>query len=345
MLYEQEISFIINLNEIIRGLSQQKNEIYFEDNIIINYFGDRKDLKKLLNSKEKNLFKDSLLFINFKDIYIGGVRLLNLNIREKFGLNKYSKDSFYLGQWKNNIKEGIGFLKINEGIVYMGNFSKNQINGYGMLFYKENSVLYIGSYSEGEFTEGIIYNKKNDIIYKGKIINGKKIDEFCSFVELEKGRIYIGEALNDIFIKGYLGICENSKFNENDSNIIELNKIIYFDKSNFNEDTRIIPYTSFTKDFYYKIQDYMSNVIQTDYNLKTHCENLIDYFHSFDNYVNDRDYIDYLIKYNQVDDEESLENYFLRDFQEFCIRFKVEEKNNNTKNFFDVIKSPDIVNI
>ena len=53
MLYEQEISFIINLNEIIRGLSQQKNEIYFEDNIIINYFGDRKDLKKNIKFKRK----------------------------------------------------------------------------------------------------------------------------------------------------------------------------------------------------------------------------------------------------------------------------------------------------
>ena len=89
----------------------------------------------------------------------------------------------------------------------------------------------------------------------------------------------------------------------------------------------------------------MSCIIQTDYNLKTLCENLIDYFLSFDSYINDRDYIDYFIKYNQVDDEESLANYFLRDFQEFCFRFKVEEKNNNTKDFFDVIKSPDIINI
>ena len=75
-------------------------------------------MKKQLNSKEKNLLGDSLLFIHFKDIYIGGVRLLYLNIHEKFGLNKYSKDSFYLGQKKNNIKEGFGFLKINE-VLYI----------------------------------------------------------------------------------------------------------------------------------------------------------------------------------------------------------------------------------
>ena len=348
MLYEQDISFKINLNEIIREISKQKNEINIKDNIIINYFGDRKNLKKIYNSNSEDALKNILFFINFKDIYIGGVSLINLSIREKFGLNKYSKDSFYLGQWRNNIKEGIGFLKINESIEYMGHFSKNQIHGYGMLFYKENALLYIGNYSEGKFLEGICYNKNKEILYKGKIINGKKNDDFCTFIELDKGRIYIGRALKDILIQGYLGVCENSKINEindNDSNILELNKIIYFDKSNSNKDIQITPSTSFTQDFYYKIQDYMSKVIQINYNLKTHCENLIDYFQRFDSYVNDKDYIDYLIKYNQVDDEESLENYFLRDFHEFCSRFNTEENNFNSQKIFDSIKPPDLIKI
>ena len=346
-LYEQELSFKeINLNEIIRKLSHQKNEINFEDNIIINYFGDRKNLKKILNDKEKKNFQNSLLFINYKEIYIGGINLLNINSREKFGLNKYSSNSFYLGQWKNNIKDGIGFLKVNEGIEYMGNFKQNQINGYGMLFYKENMILYIGNYLEGKFEEGIIYNKKNDVLYKGKIINGKKNDDFCTYIELGKGRIFLGKSLDDVFLKGYLGICENSKLNGNDcddSNIMELNKIIYFDKSDLSN-IKIIPNTLFNQEFYYKIQDFMSNIVQTDYNLKTQCENLIDYFQSFDSYVNDRDYIDYLIKYNQIDDEESLENYFLRDFQEFCMRFNKNEKEYNSKNISENIKPPDIIN-
>ena len=345
LLYEQEISFKkISLKEIIRKLSQQKNEINLEENITINYFGERNNLKKIFNSQEKNIFKNSLLFINYKEIYIGGVNLLNINIREKFGLNKYSPYSFYLGQWKNNQKEGVGFLKINEGIEYMGNFSQNQINGYGMSFYKENEILYIGNYLEGKFEEGIIYNKKDDYLYKGKIINGKKNDDFCTFIELEKGRIFIGKALDDIFIKGYLGICENSEIDGNDSNIMELNKIIYFDKSDFN-DIKIVHYTSFTKEFYNKIQDVMSNIIQTNYNNKTQCENLIDYFQSFDSYVNDRDYIDYLIKINQIDNEESLENYFLRDFQDFCTKFNANEKEYHSQNLFDIIQPPDINNV
>jgi hypothetical protein len=348
LLYEQELSFRkISLKEIIRKLSQQENEINLEDNIIINYFGDRNKLKKIFNSQEKNTFKNTLLFINYKEIYIGGVNLLDINIREKFGLNKYSPNSFYLGQWKNNEKEGIGFLKVNETVEYMGNFSRNQINGYGMSFYRENELLYIGNYLEGKFEEGIYYNKKNDFLYKGKIINGKKNDDFCSFIELEKGRIFIGKALDDIFIKGYLGICENSEINEdecNDSKVMELTKIIYFDKSDFN-DIKIIHYTSFTKEFYNKIQDIMGNIIQVNYNMKAQCENLIDYFQSFDSYVNDRDYIDYLIKINQIDNEESLENYFLRDFQDFCKKFDVNEKEYNSQNIIDIIQPPDIINI
>ena len=54
----------------------------------------------------------------------------------------------------------------------------------------------------------------------------------------------------------------------------------------------------------------MSNAIHDDFYLKTYWEKLIEYFRSFDEYVNYRDYIDYLIKYNQVNVEESLENYF-----------------------------------
>ena len=68
MLYEQEISSNINLNEIIRKLSHQKNEISLDNNIIINYFGDRKNLKRIFNS---NKAKDSLInFWMVNNIYI-----------------------------------------------------------------------------------------------------------------------------------------------------------------------------------------------------------------------------------------------------------------------------------
>ena len=136
MIKEQEISYKINLNEIIKLLTLQKDSIQI-DNIIINYYGDRTKLK----NKNFKVNKEELLFINYKELYIGGVSLNDITQREKFGLNKYSENSFYLGQWKHNMKHGTGFLKINENIMYIGSFVKNQINGFGMLFYKKEELL------------------------------------------------------------------------------------------------------------------------------------------------------------------------------------------------------------
>lgn len=83
MLYEQEIQSKIYLSEIIRKLPYQNNEIILEDNIIVNYFGDRKNLKKNYFYEKKEELKNSLLFINYKEIYICGVSLLNINFRQK----------------------------------------------------------------------------------------------------------------------------------------------------------------------------------------------------------------------------------------------------------------------
>ena len=347
MLYEQELYFKIDLKEIIQKLSQQKNEINYKD-IIINYFGDRKNLKKKYFTSQKNYFLNSLLFINYKDIYIGGVSFLSPQCREKFGLNKYSKDSFYLGQWEKNTKNGIGFLKINKDIMYMGNFVNNQIYGYGMLYYALEKVLYIGDFLEGKFVEGICFSQENNTCYRGKIKNGKKYGNLCTFIEFEKDRIFIGETIDDIFIKGYLGICEISKVNnnninnDNDSNsVMELNRIFYFDKYDLNN-IIIINNSQLNQEVYYKIQDLMANIYQTNYDMKIQYENLIDYFQSFDSYVNDRDYLDYLIKYNQVDDEDdSLENYFLKDYNDFCSKFKENDKISNLNDYIDLINNPD----
>ena len=159
--------------------------------------------------------------------------------------------------------------------------------------------------------------------------------------------------MDDIFIKGYFGICEisitnkiniNNKNDDNDdeTHILELNRIIYFDKSDINN-IKIIYHSQINQELYSKIQDIMSNIYQVDYNMKIHYENLIDYFQSFNSYVNDRDYIDYLIKYNQVDEDDSLENYFLKDFNDFCNKFKENDKIFNNNEYINLINSSDII--
>lgn len=344
MIKEQIISYKINGNEIIKLLSSHKDPIQIED-IIINYFGDRNKLKNI----ELNEFKRELLFINYKDLYIGGVSLGDITQREKFGLNKYSEKSFYLGQWQNNLKHGTGFLKINDNIMYIGSFSRNQINGFGMLFYKEEQQLYFGNFIEGKFIDGLYYNQKLGQFYRGKIKNGKKNDSFCTFFEIKKGHLFIGEVIDDIFTKGYLSIYEiskekikNEEGQEEEIISFKIKKIVFFDKSE-NEKISTIHSSLFSPKFYEKIEDFMNKVLQADYNLKDQSESIIEYFHSFDSYINDRDYIEYIIKFNQVDDEESLENFFLRDYQEYYETFQKGQEVFDLENYNGMCGPPEII--
>ena len=319
MIKEQEISYNINLNDIFKLLSKTEDEIIIDD-----------------------------IIINYKEIYIGGVSISDITLREKFGINKYSENSFYLGQWKNNTKNGTGFLKINDNVMYMGSFIKNQLEGFGMLFYKKEEMLYFGNFIEGKFNDGLYYNQKLGIFYRGKVKNGKKNDNFCTFFEIKKGHLYIGEVIDDIFTKGYLGFCEitkekikNEENQEEELINFKLQKIVYFDKSNNKVD--IIHCYMYVPEFYEKIQDFMNKVFQADYNLKDQTESIIDYFNSFDNYITDRGYIDYMIKYNQIDEEESLKNYFLKDFKEYYERFEKGQEVFDLDNYNVVLGPPEIL--
>ena len=346
MINEQDMTYKLNINEILEILSEQKDVIKIED-IIINYYGDRKKLK---DNKLKEELKNELLFINYKEIYIGGVLISDITQREKFGLNIYGNNCFYIGQWKKNAKHGTGVLKLNENVLYIGSFMKNQINGFGILLYKKEEILYFGNFIEGKFNDGLCYNQKKGNFYRGKVKNGMKNDNFCTFFDINSGYLFIGEVVNDVFIKGYLGICEitnenvvNEEGQEEELINFKLQKIIYFDKSDKNKKINIIHCYLFTPQFYEKIQDFMNKVFQADYNLKDQIENILDYFDSFDNYVNDRDYMDYIIKFDQNDEEQSLENLFLRDYQEYYERFENGQEVFDLENYNDIFGPPDMI--
>ena len=46
----------------------------------------------------------NLFSIKYNDIYIGGISP-NFQMREGLGLNKYSEETFYIGEWKNTVKK------------------------------------------------------------------------------------------------------------------------------------------------------------------------------------------------------------------------------------------------
>ena len=128
---------------------QNKNKIV---NMVINNISKEPFINKIKLLSKSNKIKDSLndeedneennyLFIEYKNIYIGGLSINNILKRKKFGLNIYSNESFYIGRWESNMKEGIGFLKINENLMYIGNFNSNQFNGFGILYDKIRKIF------------------------------------------------------------------------------------------------------------------------------------------------------------------------------------------------------------
>ena len=146
MIIEQKLKNIDN-GVVLQKIKSNGKYIDKNDNIEIEFYGD----KDILDNKDTNGTKhNNYLVGKYKKIYIGCLSLNKPFLREKFGLNKYFKDIFYLGQWKGNLKEGIGFLKVKNEILYLGEFSKNQFNGFYLFFvlliFQFNGISYIRSH-------------------------------------------------------------------------------------------------------------------------------------------------------------------------------------------------------
>ena len=253
MIKEQKLKKIED-EEILKTIKSNGKYLNENENIEIEFFGDKEFLANIENNNKNKL--NNYLVGKYKNIYIGCLSLTQPFTREKFGLNKYFKDTFYLGQWKENLKDGIGFLKVKDDIVYIGNFVKNQFNGFGILNNKINDFFYFGNFTDGIMDKGILYNNNTTVFYNGKFKYGKKNDKLCSYFDVKNNHIFIGEVKEDMFIKGYLSICkitEIKKENE-DQTDISIEKIIYFDKTDPNE-TKYKYFYEFDTDFH----DYFLN--------------------------------------------------------------------------------------
>jgi len=210
----------------------EKSSPYF--NFLINNFPlkDNKidEIKSFLNNKED--IRNYIVLIKYKDIYNGGLSILDFKSRIRFGLNIYLNNiesTFYFGQWKNNQKSGIGFIK-TENSLYIGNFLNNQISGYGLLYNKETGNYYYGQFSKGIFQKGFNCNFTKDIYYIGGFVNNKKYDKFCCYFNSKKNKLYLGNIKDDLFIKGHI---INLKITEmEDKIIIKIESIYSYDRSN-----------------------------------------------------------------------------------------------------------------
>ena len=352
MISEQEFSFEQSNKEIFKKLYEAN--IYEEPKKIIKYFGNKNQIPKdeeenkiEENSEDNNLIRTEdarnyLLFINYENIYIGAVSIKDLSRRENFGLNIYSDDCFYIGRWKDNMKEGIGFLKINENLMYAGNFSSNQFNGFGFLFDKSKNNLFFGEFNNGEYSEGIFYNIDNEYFYRGKIKDGKKNDNICTFFDVKKGYLFIGEIINDEFNKGYVFFTQIKQNNEKNDDIeFNIAKILYF--NGLGQDNKVFMNDDiFTTNFYEKLRDIADNIFEHDFNLKDQSNIYLKFFSDFISIKGfDRYYI--ADNYNSFQEEQCIENDFLRYYYDVLNSFQEGQKLINLKEYEKIIDNPEVI--
>jgi len=360
MISEQEFVYKDKPDDILKEIYEKGSvDENPNANIVIKYFGNKSqiplnDPQKKWNDQEEdenNLLnpedpRNFLLFMRYEDIYLGAISIDDLFKRENFGLNIYSKDSFYIGHWKANMKEGIGFLKINSNLMYIGNFENNQFNGFGILFDKNNRQLFFGEFNHGQYEEGIFYSDVIENFYRGKIKNGKKNDELCTYFDAKNGYLFIGEIIDDEYNKGYVGFCNitQEKSNDNEEEEIlnfNIQKIFYFDGLGTNNKC-FIHYYGFTTKFYSKIQDVMNNIFQADYNLKDQNESVIDYFNYLESIESNEEFNQSLESYNSFENnEQSIENEFICNYYNIYQRFKKGQENLDLKEYESLLERPE----
>ena len=340
MIREQSLKYNLESQEILKQLSEGGKWSDQNENIELNFFGDKEILKnkQINDNQEKDKEKINYVVGKYKDFYIGCLSINNFESREKFGLNKYFKDYFYIGQWKENKKEGIGFLKINENVLYLGEFSNNQINGFGMIYYKDLKYFYFGTFIDGQMDNGIYYNAQKLLFYHGKFKNGKKNDNFCTYFDIKNNHIFVGEVRDDLFIKGYISFCEIKE--EKKDNIITTNfscdQVIFFDKTDPNN----IKY----KDYYNfndnnledKLQDIFMLIFEVDLSLRDIHDNYVAFFENLENMIYNDSYTEYIVRYNP-EDNSNIEKGFIKNYNVYHERFIQSQKKLNLEDYKDVI--------
>ena len=298
------------------------------------------------DDKFDNKFNDeenNYLFIEYKNIYIGGLSINNILNREKFGLNIYSNESFYIGRWEANMKEGLGFLKINENLMYVGNFNTNQFNGFGILYDKIRNNFFLGNFFNGEYVDGLFYNMEKEYFFRGQIKNGKKNGKLCTFYDAKNGYIFFGEIIEDEFNRGYIYFTEVTKEDEQEDEEIKFNvqKILYFD--GLGADNKVfLSENNFTEEFYNKLQDLGNAIFQSDFNLKDHDKNLVNYFNDL-NLIKDDEKYKKAENYNSAKNEMSIETDFINYYYIIYEQFKQGQEGLNLKEFEKALEQPEII--
>ena len=347
MIKEQQLKYNNDFESIIKKLSEEGKYIEQVENIELNFDGDKEILKNKENNEIHNKSKEITHYImaKYKDIYIGCLSINQLNSREKFGLNKYFNDIFYIGQWKENKKEGIGFFKINQNILYLGQFSNNQINGFGMLYYKDIGNFYFGTFIDGQMDKGVYYNNEKSLFYHGKFKDGKKNDKLCAYFDINNKNVFIGEVKDDIFLRGYLSLCIITEEKEGSDILTNFScdKAIYFDKTDPNN-VKYEHYCYFDNDFNDKLQNIFISIFETDLTLKDIYDNYVAFFENLENIIYNDSYTDYIGRYNPQDNM-NIENSFIKNYNLYYKRLMESQQKLKLEKYENIFKGEPKINM
>lgn len=298
----------------------EKSESYF-DSLSKNFPIEENDETKInelfSHLSDADDTRNFNLYIKYKDIYIGGLSILDFKSRVDFGLNKYldrSEPSFYYGQWEHNRKSGIGFLKIDNNNFYIGNFSNNQMNGEGLYYNKSNSNYYLGDFKNGKFKKGIYWNLENDLYYIGEFVNNKKNDNFCCYYNQKKNSIFLGKIKNDEFIKGYIAFINIKEMDNSEEVDFTIENTYTYNKSKKDSPAEI---HSVKKDDNNIFNEILPNIYQALDTLKSSTEEINELFEEKENIYNDNVYSTRIGRYNSYNNKFSFENEFIEDYNNY----------------------------
>ena len=336
MIKEQKLKYSSEIEEISKQLKESGKYINENEDIELYLYED-KQLSKNEENKEENGNNENYVVGKYKNIYIGCLSNDKYDSREKFGLNTYIKDYFYIGQWKHNQKEGIGFLKFSDNMLYLGNFENNQINNFGMLYYKQKNNLYFGTFNNGQMDEGLYINIDKNIFYHGKFKDGKKNDKLCSYFDFNSNHIFVGEVKDDAFIRGYLSLFkfkEESKENDIETSY-EFDEIIYFDKTDPNN-IKYNDYHFFESDFHERIQEVFMNIAENNFYLMDILKHYVSFFENLENIVYNDSYTDFPEKYNPKENE--IESDFIKKYETYYKRYLQTQDHFDFEIYKDLIK-------
>jgi hypothetical protein len=147
-----------------------------------------------------------------KEEYIGEV--IEGNIREGWGIFKYSNGDIYEGYFKNGVREGKGEYRYRDGSVYRGEWFNDMKNGYGT--FQVDKKEFDGIWQDDNFKEGMIY-KINSLKVDDNVIDKMLEDEIVQPKLSTFSSVNIHEVINSFRTpmkntRSTMNITANSEF-------------------------------------------------------------------------------------------------------------------------------------